>query len=179
MKREKMKTKSDRYYERLEGSKVILIDFDNTICIDEWPKVGTIIPGAIEVLTALQNAGHKIILYTQRSVRYPICHQLLEQYAQERGLKDELTIDILSDAVNLIRSHGIEFWDINENELWETMTYDMSRKVFNDYIIDDHCIGIKTNKVVNSMSEECDVVDWNFIDECCVNNGLYEHKVLF
>ena len=33
---------------------VIGIDFDNTICIDEWPEIGALIPGAIETIKELQ-----------------------------------------------------------------------------------------------------------------------------
>ena len=72
---------ADRYFKIIKKSKIICVDFDNTVCLDEWPFIGPIIPGAIEVLRALEKGGHKLILYTQRSSHYPICCKELYEYS--------------------------------------------------------------------------------------------------
>ena len=41
---------TEEYYNKLNGSLVIGVDFDNTCVIDEWPYVGASVPGATEVL---------------------------------------------------------------------------------------------------------------------------------
>ena len=64
---------SNKYFRNLKNKKVICVDFDNTICLDEWPNVGPIILNAIKVLKELTKNGHKLILYTQHTNNYPIC----------------------------------------------------------------------------------------------------------
>ena len=44
---------AQRYYDELNGGKVIAVDFDNTVCLDEWPEVGPIFWDAIKVLKEL------------------------------------------------------------------------------------------------------------------------------
>ena len=74
-----MKT-SELYFKNHIDNKVILVDFDNTICIDEWPNIGELIPGALDVLKKLQESGHTLILYTQRSTEFPVCNPKLVEY---------------------------------------------------------------------------------------------------
>ena len=44
---------TQKYYDSLEGGKVIAIDFDNTVCLDEWPEVGPLFEDAVKVLKEL------------------------------------------------------------------------------------------------------------------------------
>ncbi len=171
---------ADEYYKRLKASKVICVDFDNTICLDEWPEVGPVIPGAIEVLKALQKAGHKLILFTQRNHHYPICCESLKQlYNDNPNIifeknGDDVRLDILTPALEICRKNGIEFWDVNSNAEWEELTDDKSRKIYMDYIIDDHSVGIKHLKITNRFGETCRVIDWFSIDRWCVDEELYK-----
>ena len=71
--------------------RIILIDFDGTICEHTYPDIGKPIPGAIETLLKLQEKGHKLILWTVR------------------GGKE------LQDAVDFCDFKGIKFWGVNEN----------------------------------------------------------------
>ena len=169
---------TEKYYKKIGNSKVICIDFDNTICLDEWPHVGPIIPGASDVLISLMNAGHKLILNTQRSHMYPICCKELldDEFHHIKTLDDTDSVDLLTSAVNKCNSYGIKFWDINRNSLWESLTGDLSRKIYNDYIIDDHSIGIKKLDVINRYRELCKVVDWFYIDRFCMDEGLYKNS---
>ncbi len=45
---------------------IFAIDFDGTIVDHEFPKIGKLKPGAIRVMKRLQEAGHKIIIWTCR-----------------------------------------------------------------------------------------------------------------
>jgi len=74
---------------------VIGLDFDGTVVKHDFPAIGEEVPGCIDVLRALQLAGHKIVLNTMRSDR-------------PEGL-------FLTDAVNFLKNRGIELWGINEN----------------------------------------------------------------
>lgn len=179
---------SKLYFDNHKNNKVILVDFDNTICVDEWPYIGTSIPYAIDVLKKLKNAGHTLILYTQRSYQFPVCNNTLEQYRikypsydtseihWEHKTLEPYTIpyvDILTPVIKYCKEQGIEFDDINGNKEWETITGDNSRKVFNDFVIDDHNLGIEINEVINSQGEVCKVVNWESIDKHCKQIGLY------
>lgn len=161
---------ADRYYKAIKKSKIICVDFDNTVCLDEWPYIGPIIPGSIEVLKSLENNGHKLILYTQRNKYYPICCQALYEYSNHCMSE----VDILTPAINIFEENDIKLFGINANTLWEDETKDNSRKVYMDYLIDDHVIGTERLKVTNKFGEVCNIVDWFLVDRWCVNEGLYE-----
>ena len=177
-----MEYSSENYYKDLNNKKVICVDFDNTICLDEWPFIGPLIPGAKEVLTKLQESGHRLILYTQRHYFYPICCKELEIYnnSEENSIykHDDNTVDLLTPALSICEYNGIVFDDINQNQEWELETKDYSRKVFADYFIDDHSVGMKYIIVENKFGEKCKQCDWKFIDDWFVQEGLYDEKVL-
>ena len=110
-----MITDAEYYYYQLNHKKVIAVDFDNTICLDEWPYVGPIINDAIIVLKELKRNGHRLILYTQRSKSYPICCPELEKYqnlythfSNYNEYYDAYRVDILTDAIKVCNEHGIE-----------------------------------------------------------------------
>ena len=178
---------ADKYYEELNGKKVICVDFDNTICLDEWPYIGPVIEDGIKVLKELIRNGHRLILFTQRESQYPICCKELRKYAIKYGCEEVYgdgrvhggpKVDILTGPLNICEENGLVFKGINRNPEWETLTNDYSRKVFADYFIDDHSVGMKYNMVTNKFGEQCKVCDWKFIDEWFVNEGLYKEKVL-
>ena len=73
------------------NSKVIAIDFDGTIVEHKFPKIGKEMRFAFMTLKALQQKGHKLILWTIR------------------------TGNQLEDAVNYCKENGIEFYAINSN----------------------------------------------------------------
>ena len=45
---------------------IIAVDFDNTIARTTFPEIHGEIPGAVDVLTRFQSAGHTVILWTCR-----------------------------------------------------------------------------------------------------------------
>lgn len=166
----------DNYKDFIDDKKVILVDFDNTICVDEWPFVGKYVPGAIDTIKKLQAFGHKIVLYTQRSYAFPISCKVLEKYKRVYGGSsiDDTAVDLLSPAIERCKDAGIILWDVNANNAWENMTGDTSRKVFSDVIIDDHNAGIPRVQMKNSSDETCAVVDWKTLNKWFTVNGFYK-----
>ena len=97
---------------------IFAIDFDGTLCVDNFPEIGKEIPGRIKKLKRLQEKGHKLILWT--------CRQNDEHGAH------------LSNAVMWCANRGLVFDAVNENlpevqKKWGSDT----RKVYCDYYIDD------------------------------------------
>lgn len=97
------------------NSYVIAIDFDGTCVEHEYPSVGMDVEGAVETLRALNNKGHRLILFTMRSG------------------------DKLDKAIKWFKDREIELWAVNENP--EQREWTESPKVFADVYIDDAALG--------------------------------------
>ena len=76
----------------------IVIDFDGTIVEHEFPRIGPLKPNVIAALRQLKADGHYLVLWTCRED-----HPFLSDQSY------------LSDAVNFMKSHGIEFDAINKS----------------------------------------------------------------
>lgn len=100
-----------------DKSKVLAIDFDGTIVEHKYPEIGKEMLFAFATLKALQQKGHKLILWTIR------------------------TGALLDEAVNYCREHGVEFYAVNKNYPEETLDENTSRKLNADIFIDDRMIG--------------------------------------
>jgi len=94
---------------------VYAVDFDGTLCTNEWPEIGLPNIELIENLKALREKGHRVILWTCR---------------------DEQRI---AEAVGWCKYFGLEFDGVNEpmERMLEAFGGDHSRKIFADYYIDD------------------------------------------
>lgn len=97
------------------NSCIIAVDFDGTCVEHEYPSVGMDVEGAAETLRALNNKGHRLILFTMRS-----------------GEK-------LEKAIKWFKDRDIELWAVNENP--EQKQWTESPKVFADIYIDDAALG--------------------------------------
>ena len=95
----------------------IAVDFDGTIVEDAFPDIGKPQLFAFETLKALQEKGHRLILWTYR-------------YGKQ-----------LDAAVDFCKSHGIEFYAVNKSFPEEKFDPKYSRKINADYFIDDRNIG--------------------------------------
>lgn len=112
----------------MSRSIIIAIDYDSTIVAGgAYPKVGEPLPLAIEYLKQFQSLGTKFILWTCRA-----------------GWE-------LKDAADLLRSHGIELWGVNENPDPPTK----SPKAYYTYCIDDRNVCTPLDKDGN--------VDWSIV----------------
>lgn len=93
----------------------IAVDFDGTCVLHKYPKVGNEVEGAVDVLKALVNKGHKIILYTMRSGKE------------------------LDEAIRWFEERDIELYGINEDP--EQRDWTESPKAYANMYIDDSAFG--------------------------------------
>lgn len=96
---------------------ILAIDFDGTLVEHQYPKIGKEIPFAFEALHKLQEAGHRLLLWTYRSG------------------------NLLDKAVVYCEERGVHFYAINKNHPDETITENQSRLIKADVFIDDRNIG--------------------------------------
>ncbi len=101
----------------MHKSLLIAVDFDGTIVVNKYPKIGKPQLFAFETLQKLQNAGHRLILWTVRSGKP------------------------LDEAVEFCKSKGITFYAVNTTYPEESYSPKVSRKIVADIFIDDRNIG--------------------------------------
>lgn len=75
----------------LNGNQVIAVDFDGTLCKQAWPEIGEENEILIEHLKEQQAAGARLILWTNREG------------------------DLLEEAVEWCKAHGLTFDTVNAN----------------------------------------------------------------
>ena len=98
----------------------ICVDFDGTIVDHRFPEIGKPVPEAIKWLKRIHQAGGKLILYTMRS-------------------DSERMGNLLSQAVEYLKSEGVELFGINNNPTQASWT--SSPKVYGELYIDDAAFG--------------------------------------
>ena len=98
---------------------ILAIDFDGTICENNFPKIGKEIPYSIQVLKLLKKEGHKLILWTCRN----------EQY--------------LDNAVKYCANKGLIFDAVNNNIPENENLGFAYPKILYDILIDDRALFFK------------------------------------
>lgn len=96
---------------------VIAVDFDGTLCRDEWPLIGEPMDGTIAALLERQRAGARLVLWTCREGA------------------------ALLEALEWARARGITFDAVNANlpEVLERFGGD-TRKIYADEYWDDRAV---------------------------------------
>lgn len=96
-------------------SRIIAVDFDGTLCTNDFPRIGKPNMELIERLRDMRENGDKLILYTMRENI------------------------LLQNALNACKEWGLEFDGANDNldEIVEAFQAN-PRKVFANIYIDDH-----------------------------------------
>ncbi len=104
----------------LNLAQVIAVDFDGTLCRNEWPKIGPANHRLIKLLLERQQApGVRLILWTCREG------------------------DLLRDAVRWCAAHGLVFDTQNQNVPERIAQYGGDcRKVSADLYIDDRALSL-------------------------------------
>lgn len=93
---------------------IIAIDFDGTICVNEYPGIGALYADAKRVINQLHEDGHYIIIWTCRE--------------NERLLA----------AVNWLLENGIRFHRVNDHQPENLAKYGgNTRKIYAHLYIDD------------------------------------------
>lgn len=122
---------------------IIGIDFDGTCVTHAYPAVGEDI-GAVPVLRALVNEGHKLILITMRD-------------------KDKL-----QDAVNWFEEREIPLYGVNNNKQQRFWT--SSKKIFAHLYIDDAGLGIPLETDLTKSDRP--YVCWEEVRSMLITNGI-------
>ena len=123
------------------GNKKICIDFDGTVVMNDYPYVGSDVPGAADVFAKLVYAGHELILLTMRA----------------DNLQD--------DAEAWFQANDIPLKYSGCNPELETG----SRKVYAHLYIDDHGAGIPL--IHDTEEHRKPYVDWVKLEEWLKENG--------
>ena len=128
----------------------MVVDFDKTCALEDFPLVGADVPYAVEVLKRLVSNGVKLILWTCR---------------QNEQLKD---------AVDWFRRNDIPLFGENEDpHPDETLAalYGIPRKIVGKFNIDDRNLGCPTIDI-ESNGKVYTVVDWRKLEETLKEKGL-------
>lgn len=132
---------------------VILVDFDGTCVLHEYPKIGKSI-GAEPVLRDLVAAGHKLVLWTMRSWT---------------SINEDTGESVLQEAVDWFAERDIPLFGVNENP--EQWAWTSSPKAYGHICIDDNALGVPlkpTNKIVSHRP----YVDWEAVRGLLVERGF-------
>jgi len=100
-----------------ENTRTIAVDFDGTIVEHAYPEIGDEMLFAFDTLKALQEKGHRLILWTFRDGQY------------------------LDDAVAYCKKNGVEFYAVNQSYPEEKYDLSISRKIQCEVFIDDRNLG--------------------------------------
>lgn len=122
---------------------IIGIDFDGTVVLHDYPKVGKDIDGAADVLKELILEGHLLVLNTMRS-------------------NSELHA-----AVKWFYSKGISLYGINNNPTQKSWT--SSPKVYANLYIDDAALGAP---LIHPIDNTRPYLDWKKVREILVRDGI-------
>lgn len=106
----------------------VAVDFDGTLVQDAFPEIGAPNQNVIDLVTRLQKAGVKTVLWTCRNG------------------------SVLDKAVSWCEQHGLHFDAINENltEVQQKWGGD-TRKVMVDYYLDDKSLGFGMLKALKIL----------------------------
>lgn len=142
----------------------ICVDFDGTCVTHEFPKVGKDI-GAIPVLKALVDNGHKLILFTMRSDKH-----------DNEGFSSEVPEihngNFLTDAVNWFKENDIPLHGIQTNPQQKEWT--TSPKAYGQMYIDDAALGCP---LVHGNHKR-PFVNWFEVQQILENSGVIKTKEL-
>ena len=133
---------------------ILCVDFDGTCVTHAYPKIGNEI-GAAEVLQEVARNGHKIILYTMRS------------------LSPNNSTNTLGDAIDWFKKHNIPLFGVNKNP--EQSSWTLSPKPYAHLYIDDAGAGCPL-----LQSNDRPYVDWISIIPILWKEGfLQDEQVVY
>jgi len=129
----------------------IAVDFDGTCVTHEYPKVGEDI-GAVPVLKALVEKGHRLMLWTMRGNK-----------PTSEG------VNTLQDAVDWFKKNDILLWGINENPEQKSSGWTNSNKQYAQLYIDDTALGCP---LMYDWGIERPFVNWREVEKMLKEKGI-------
>lgn len=106
----------------MNNAKIIAVDFDGTLVENKWPEIGAPIEKNIAKVKTEQEAGAKIILWTNR-VGEPLEKAL--SFCKEQGIHLDAVNENLPE---IIKAFGTDCRKIFANEYWDDRAVLMSEK---------------------------------------------------
>ena len=138
----------------------ILIDFDGTCVVHDFPNVSPYDIGAEKVLKELVREGNRLILFTMRADRKLKC-----------PTHDESILDVtgafLTDAVKWFEDRGIELYGVQKNPTQHHWT--TSPKAYGHLMIDDSAVGCP---LTYDTKFERPYVNWKAVRRILKKQGL-------
>lgn len=128
----------------------IYLDWDGTVVEHQYPKMGELNPGAVEVITRLHKARHIIIINTMRA-------EIQGEIPEIEAMLPKIGLEFLGN--NPYRLSKLEPHPFNMKEILKSRIL----------CIDDIAEGIPLRNAVYSNGK---MVDWKKLDEI-----LKEHKI--
>jgi predicted mannosyl-3-phosphoglycerate phosphatase (HAD superfamily) len=133
---------------------IVLLDFDGTVVEHQYPAIGAYNEGCFEVVSALQNAGHEIVLNTYR----------IE--LEESSFQDAIDFLHSSQAISKVlkrttKKINPQAWDL-EKAIETGVLY-----------LDDIALGIPLKNAKHSNTQ---MVDWLIVQEHLDSFNLFEKK---
>lgn len=135
----------------------ICIDFDGTCVTHEFPQIGKDI-GAVPVLKALVENGHRLILFTMRSDR--------KAKKKVDGVEVMVEENFLADAIKWFEDNGISLYGVQKNPTQRFWT--SSPKAYGHLYIDDANLGCPL--IVGDADRP--YVDWVGVKNMLVGQGI-------
>lgn len=111
----------------MNNAKIIAVDFDGTLVENKWPEIGAPIEKNIAKVKAEQEAGAKIILWTNR-VGEPLEKAL--SFCKEQGIHLDAVNENLPE---IIKAFGTDCRKIFANEYWDDRAVLMSEKDIGEF----------------------------------------------
>jgi hypothetical protein len=117
-------------------TKHIAVDFDGTIVMNKFPRIGEPIPGAIETIKTIRQNGHKVFLWSSR-------------YGRK-----------LAEAIEFCESYWLDFDGANHTT---SDLHTASPKQYADIYIDDRALGVPKTFYSTITGEQVTMLDWDQI----------------
>lgn len=111
----------------MDNAKIIAVDFDGTLVENKWPEIGAPIEKNIAKVKAEQEAGAKIILWTNR-VGEPLEKAL--SFCKEQGIHLDAVNENLPE---ITKAFGTDCRKIFANEYWDDRAVPMSEKDIGEF----------------------------------------------
>jgi hypothetical protein len=104
---------SNVFAKRKEKQKTIVVDFDGTIAVDDYPGFGKPMPGVSQAFKKLKEAGFEIVVFSCRTGKYE--HTAKESEVQREGVlaflkENDIPFDRLDDGKDG-KPHGLVYID--------------------------------------------------------------------
>lgn len=135
----------------------ICVDFDGTCVTHDFPNVGKDI-GAVPVLKALVEKGHRLILFTMRSD--------IENPTSDDKRIHAVGGQYLQDAINWFKENEIPLYGIQTNPSQKSWT--TSPKAHGNVYIDDCALGCPLSTEGHSRP----YVDWKSVEKMLISKKI-------